>query len=62
VDGSVRTLKGNAAALVAVCKEAGLEVNADTTKCMVMSRIRTQDEVSLKGWSRAESFVFMFSV
>jgi len=35
--GSVHTIKGNVAFLV-VSKESGLEVNADKTKYMVMSR------------------------
>jgi len=35
--GSVRTIKKNAEASVAASKETGLEVNADTTKYMVMS-------------------------
>jgi hypothetical protein len=48
VDGSVHTLKRNTTALVAVSKEVGIEVNADTTKCMVMSWIRMQDEVAYK--------------
>jgi hypothetical protein len=34
--GSVHTIKGNAEALVVASKEIGLEVNVDTTKCMVM--------------------------
>ena len=36
--GSVHTIKKNAEALVAATKEIGLEVNADTTKYMIMSR------------------------
>ena len=36
--GSVHTVKKNAEALVAATKENGLEVNADKTKYMVMSR------------------------
>ena len=36
--GSIRTLKENAEALVAATREIGLEVNADKTKYMVMSR------------------------
>ena len=35
---SIRTLKENAEALVAVTREIGLEVSADKTKYMVMSR------------------------
>ena len=36
--GSVHTVKGNAEALVVATKKTGLEVNADKTKYMVMSR------------------------
>ena len=36
--GSIHTLKENAEALIAVTREIGLEVNADKTKYMVMSR------------------------
>jgi hypothetical protein len=38
--GSVHTVKENAEALVVTTKEIGLEVNADKTKFMVMSRDR----------------------
>jgi len=38
--GSVRTVKENAGALVVATKEIGLEVNADKTKYVVMSRDR----------------------
>ena len=38
--GSVHTVKVNAEALVLATKEIGLEVNADKTKYMVMSRDR----------------------
>jgi hypothetical protein len=36
--GSVHTVKKNAEALVVATKEIGLEVNADKTKYMIMSR------------------------
>ena len=36
--GSVHTVKENAEALVVATKEIRLEVNADKTKCMIMSR------------------------
>ena len=36
--GSVHIIKKNVEALVLNCKESGLEVNADKTKYMVMSR------------------------
>jgi len=38
VGGSVRTIKQNTEALVFASKETGLEVKADKTKYMVMSR------------------------
>ena len=38
LDGSVHTIRKNREALVVACKETGLEVNADNTKYMVMSR------------------------
>ena len=36
--GSIHTIKGNPEALVVASKEIGLEVNADKTKYIVMSR------------------------
>ena len=39
--GSIHTVKEDAEALVVATKEIGLEVNADKTKYMVMSRERT---------------------
>jgi len=38
LDGSVHTIQRTTEALVDASKEVGLEVNADKTKCMVMSR------------------------
>jgi hypothetical protein len=38
LEGSVHTIKENAEAFVAASRENGLEVNADKTKYMVMSR------------------------
>jgi len=43
---SINTINRNAEAWVAASKEIGLEVNADTTKYMVMSRDQNV------GWSR----------
>ena len=40
--GSVHTVKKNAETLVAAAKEIGLEVNADKTKYMVVSK-RSED-------------------
>ena len=45
--GSAHTVKENAEALLVATKEIGLEVNADKTKYIIMSRIRTQDEVTV---------------
>ena len=36
--GSIQTIRKNTEALVITGKEIGLEVNAEKTKCMVMSR------------------------
>ena len=36
--GSVYTIKKHTEALIAASKETGLEVNADKTNCMIMSR------------------------
>ena len=41
VGGSIHTIKENTKALVVATKEIGLEVNADKTKYMVMSREQT---------------------
>jgi len=38
MDGSIHTIRKNTEALVVSKKETGLEVNADTTKYMFMSR------------------------
>jgi hypothetical protein len=38
--GSIHTVKKNAEALVVATKEIGLEVNADKTNYMVMSRVQ----------------------
>ena len=56
--GSAHTVKENAEALLGATKETGLEVNADKTKYMVMSRDRNAgrshsvkiDNSSIEGW------------
>ena len=59
--GSVHTVKENAEALIVASKETGLEVSADKTKYMVMSRHqnagRSHDikiTVPLKGWKSSD--------
>ena len=62
--GSAHTVKENAEALLAATKENGLEVNADKTKYMVMSR----DRIAGRGYSvkidsssieRVEEFIYL---
>ena len=43
--GSIYTLKENAEALVAATREIGLEVSADKTKYMVMSRDQNAERI-----------------
>ena len=43
--GSTHTLKENAEALVAATRETGLEVSADKTKYMVMSRDQNAGQI-----------------
>ena len=58
LEGSIHTLKENAEALVAATRETGLEVSADKTKYMVMSRDQNAgrshsmkiDNSSFGGW------------
>jgi len=45
--GSTLPIKENAEALVVASKEAGLEVNADKTKYMVMSRDENAEQVTI---------------
>ena len=61
--GSVHTIKKSAEALVAATKEIGLEVNADKTKYMVMSRYQNAGrghsmEIDNSSIERVEEFKF----
>ena len=59
LSGSVLTMKKNTDALVLASKEIGLEVNAERSKCMVMSRDQNSGQNRnitsiinpLKGWN-----------
>ena len=44
---SIHIIKKNTEALVVACKETGLEVNADKTKYMVMSRDENAEQVTI---------------
>jgi hypothetical protein len=49
LSGSVHSIKKNAEALVVVSKETGLEIYAERTKHMVMSRDQNAGQNPLKG-------------
>jgi len=62
--GSIYTLKENAEALVAATREIGLEVNADKTKYMVMSREKNAGRIHSVGidnstFERVEEFTYL---
>jgi len=62
--GSVHTIKKNAEALVLASKETGLEVNADKTKYMVMSRDqnagrRHSIKIDNSSFDRVEEFKYL---
>ena len=63
---SVHTIKENAEALIVASKESGLEVNADKTKYIVISRdenaggshnIKTDITDPLRGWKSSNIWV-----
>jgi hypothetical protein len=64
--GSAHTIKENAEALVAASKEIGLDVNADKTKYMFMSRDQTAGQsqyelyVKVKVFSVKHNFTIYF--
>ena len=62
--GSVRTIKKNREAIVVASKENRLEVNADKTKYMVMSRHKNAGqsyniETDNSSFERAEEFKYL---
>ena len=62
--GSKHTVKKNTEALLVASKEIGLEVNADKTKCMVMSRDqnagwRQNIKIDNSSFERVEEFKYL---
>ena len=62
--GSIHTVKENAAALTVASKETGLEVNADKTKYMVMSRDQNvgqshSTKIDNSSFERVEEFKYL---
>jgi hypothetical protein len=61
--GSVHTVNEKAQALIVVSKETGLEVNADKTKYMVMSRDqdarRSHNMIDNSSFERVEEFKYL---
>jgi len=65
--GSIYTLKENAEALVAATREIGLEVSADKTKYMVMSRDQNAGiihsvRIDNSNFERMEEFKYMGTI
>ena len=62
--GSIHTIQNNTEALVITSKELGLEVNAEKTKCMVMSRDQNarqniNTETGNKSFATIEQFKYL---
>jgi len=62
--GSVHTVKENAEALVVACKEIGLEVHADKSQYMVMSRDQNarrshSTKIDNSSFETAEQFIYL---
>ena len=65
--GSVHTVKENAEALLVASKEIGLEVNADKTKYMVMSRYQDAGrsysiKIDNSSFERVEEFMYVGTI
>jgi hypothetical protein len=65
--GSVHATKKTTEALVAVCKETGLEVNADKTKCLVKARDQNTGrshsiKIDNSSFERMEEFKYLGSI
>jgi len=61
---SLHTIKKNTEALEVASKEAGLEVNTDKTKCMIMSREQTAGwshniQIDNSSFERVEQFKYL---
>ena len=61
---SVHTIKENIEALIVASKEIGLEVNADKTKYMVMSREQNERQsrsmkIDNSSFERVEEFIYL---
>jgi hypothetical protein len=64
LEGSVHTIKEHVEALLVASKEIGLEVNADKTKCMFMSRYRAAGQshsmnIDNSSFERVEEFKYL---
>ena len=65
--GSIHTIKRNTEALVAASKETGLEVNADKTKCMIMSQDKNEGrshsiKIDSSSFERLEEFKYLGTI
>ena len=65
--GSIHTIEKNAEALVVASKEIGLEVNADKTKCMIMSQDKNEGrshsiKIDSSSFERLEEFKYLGTI
>ena len=64
LEGSVHTIKEKAEALIVASKEIGLEVNANKTKYMIMSRDQNAGRIQnmrtdIRSFERVEEFIYL---